>query len=77
MKKKIFLILFFIPILVYSQGNVKNKIQWLNLNEAQEYSKKYKKNMFVYFYRPIKQQMNRHEHKTITPFIERAALNIE
>tara|TARA_A100001388_G_C28632970_1_gene433179 strand:+ start:290 stop:778 length:489 start_codon:yes stop_codon:yes gene_type:complete len=66
MKKKIFLILFFIPLLVYSQGNVKNKIQWLNLNEAQEYSKKYKKNMFVYFYRPNCEYCERMKSETLS-----------
>ncbi len=52
MKKIIFYLFVLIPIIGYSQGNIKNKIDWINLKEAEYFSKKYKKNIFIFFYRP-------------------------
>ena len=40
-----------IPAFSFSQGQTKDYIDWLSLEKAQEYSKKYNKNMLIYFYR--------------------------
>ena len=49
--KRLFLILAFIPIVSFSQGNSSNTINWLTLSEAEKYSERYNKNMLIFFYR--------------------------
>ena len=44
-------LLLIIPLISFSQGQTKDYIDWLSLEKAQEYSKKYNKNMLIYFYR--------------------------
>ena len=46
-----FLFLLILPLISFSQGQNKDYIDWLSLEKAQEYSKKYNKNMLIYFYR--------------------------
>ena len=49
--KRLFLILAFIPIVSFSQGNPSNTINWLTLSEGEKYSERYNKNMLIFFYR--------------------------
>ena len=49
--KKILIFFILCPILVFSQGEVKTQINWIPLEKAKKYSKKYNKNIFVYFYK--------------------------
>ena len=51
--KKIFLILFSIAnIIVFAQGQEKTSIDWMSLEKAEKYTKKYNKSIFILFYRP-------------------------
>ena len=49
--KKILILFLLCPILAFSQGEVKTQINWIPLEKAKKYSKKYNKNIFVYFYK--------------------------
>ncbi len=52
MKNLVYYLFLFLPFLSYSQGNTKNKIDWISLEKAEYFSKKYNKNIFIFFYRP-------------------------
>ena len=51
MKRLIVILLSILPFFVFSQGEVKNKIDWVSLEKAKEYAKKYNKNILVYFHK--------------------------
>ena len=68
MKKIIVLLLAIIPILVFSQGAVKTEIDWIPLEKAKQYAKKYNKNILVYFFKkncPYCEEMKRETLKDI------------
>ena len=53
MKKRLSLfILIIFPFLIHSQGQTKSKIDWISLEKAEKYSKKYKTKILIYFYKP-------------------------
>ena len=49
--KKILILFLLCPILVFSQGEVKTKIDWIPLEKAKEYSKKYDGKTLIFFYK--------------------------
>ena len=51
MKKLAILLLALAPYFVFSQGQATNEINWISLEKAKEYAKKYDKNIFVYFHK--------------------------
>jgi thioredoxin-related protein len=62
MKKLAILLLALAPYFVFSQGQVTNEINWISLEKAKKYAKKYDKNIFVYFYKkdcPYCEEMKR------------------
>jgi len=62
MKRLVILILTIIPFIAFSQGAVKTEINWISLEKAKKYAKKYDKNIFVYFYKkdcPYCEEMKR------------------
>ena len=62
MKKLAILLLALAPYFVFSQGQVKNEINWIPLEKAKKYAKKYDKNIFVYFHKkdcPYCEEMKR------------------
>ena len=62
MKKLAILLLALAPYFVFSQGQVKNEINWISLEKAKKYAKKYDKNIFVYFHKkdcPYCEEMKR------------------
>ena len=52
MKQIIILLLIINPLLTYSQGERKVVIDWIPLEKAEEFAKKYDKNIFILFFRP-------------------------
>ena len=51
--KKLLLILFvFSSVFCFSQGAEKKAIDWIPLEKAEKFAKKYDKNIFILFYRP-------------------------
>jgi len=62
MKKLSILLLALAPYFVFSQGQVTNEINWISLEKAKKYAKKYDKNIFVYFHKkdcPYCEEMKR------------------
>ena len=53
MKKLAILLIVLAPYFVFSQGQVTNKINWISLEQAKKYSKKYDKNILVFFLKKI------------------------
>jgi len=51
MKRIVILLLALGPYFVFSQGQATNEINWISLEKAKEYAKKYDKNIFVYFHK--------------------------
>ena len=52
MKKILILLLAISPLFVFSQGGgEKTEINWLSLEKAKKYAKKYDKTIFIYFYK--------------------------
>ena len=50
--KQIIIILFIInPLLTYSQGAEKTEINWITLEKAKQYAKKYNKEILIFFYK--------------------------
>ena len=50
--KQIIILLFTIsPLLTYSQGATKTEIDWIPLQKAKEYAKKYNKEILIFFYK--------------------------
>jgi thioredoxin-related protein len=62
MQKLAILLLALAPYFVFSQGQMTNEINWISLEKAKKYAKKYDKNIFVYFYKkncPYCEEMKR------------------
>jgi thioredoxin-related protein len=62
MQKLAILLLALAPYFVFSQGQVTNEINWISLEKAKKYAKKYDKNIFIYFYKkdcPYCEEMKR------------------
>ena len=51
MKKLAFLLIVLAPYFVFSQGQITNAINWISLEQAKKYSKKYDKNILVFFFK--------------------------
>ena len=49
MKKLIILILVLSPVFIFAQGAPKLEIDWIPLEKAKKYAKKYDKNILIYF----------------------------
>jgi len=67
--RKVLILLLLCPILVLSQGEVKTQIDWIPLEKAKEYSKKYNKNILVFFYKehcPYCEEMKKETLSDIT-----------
>ena len=62
MKKLFVLILVLTPIFTFAQGAPKLEIDWIPLEKAKKYAKKYDKNILIYFYKkdcPYCDEMNK------------------
>ena len=66
MKSLIYYLFLFLPFLSFSQGNTKSKIDWISLEKAEHFSKKYNKNIFIYFYRPGCDYCEKYKKETLT-----------
>ena len=69
MKRIIILILALAPILIFAQGAPKLEIDWIPLEKAKKYAKKYDKNILIYFYKkdcPYCDEMNKETLNDIT-----------
>jgi thioredoxin-related protein len=67
--RKVLISLLLCPILVLSQGEVKTQIDWIPLEKAKEYSKKYNKNILIFFYKdhcPYCEEMKKETLSDIT-----------
>ena len=51
MKQIIILLLIINPLLTYSQGATKTEINWITLEKAKQYAKKYNKEILIFFYK--------------------------
>lgn len=51
MKRIVILILFLTPFFTFSQGAPKLEIDWIPLQKAKEYAKKYNKEILIFFYK--------------------------
>jgi thioredoxin-related protein len=61
MNRLIVLILVLAPVFTFSQGAQKLEIDWITLEKAKKYAKKYDKNILIYFYKkdcPYCDEMN-------------------
>ena len=62
MKRLIVLILVLAPIFTFAQGAPKLEIDWIPLEKAKKYAKKYDRNILIYFYKkdcPYCDEMNK------------------
>jgi thioredoxin-related protein len=62
MNRLIVLILVLAPVFTFSQGAQKLEIDWIPLEKAKKYAKKYDKNILIYFYKkdcPYCDEMNK------------------
>jgi len=62
MKRIVILLLFISPFIAFSQGAVKTEIDWIPLEKAKKYAKKYDKNILIFFYKkdcPYCEEMKR------------------
>ena len=62
MKRLVILLLALAPFIAFSQGAVKTEIDWIPLEKAKKYAKKYDKNILVFFYKkdcPYCEQMKK------------------
>tara|TARA_B110000003_G_C16590332_1_gene511554 strand:+ start:947 stop:1435 length:489 start_codon:yes stop_codon:yes gene_type:complete len=66
MKKIITIIIFFIPFFTFSQGGEKKTIDWISLEKAEKFAKKYNKNMLLFFYRPGCDYCDKMKKETLT-----------
>ena len=67
--QKILILFLLCPILVFSQGEVKTQIDWIPLEKAKKYSKKYNKNILIFFYKdhcPYCEEMKKETLNDIT-----------
>ena len=69
MKKIVVFLIAITPLFLFSQGEVKTQIDWIPLEKAKEYSKKYNKNILVFFYKehcPYCEEMKKETLNDIT-----------
>jgi thioredoxin-related protein len=69
MKRLVIFLLALAPFIAFSQGAVKTEIDWIPLEKAKKYAKKYDKNILVFFYKkdcPYCEEMKRETLKDIT-----------
>ena len=62
MTRLVVLILALTPIFTFAQGEPKLEIDWIPLEKAKKYAKKYDKNILIYFYKkdcPYCDEMNK------------------
>ena len=62
MNRLIVLILVLAPVFTFAQGAPKLEIDWITLEKAKKYAKKYDKNILIYFYKkdcPYCDEMNK------------------
>ena len=62
MRRFVVLLLVLAPYFVFSQGHIANEINWISLEKAKKYAKKYDKNILVFFYKkdcPYCEEMKR------------------
>ena len=52
MKNLLLFVFIFNSLFTFSQGEKKVAIDWIPLQKAEEFAKKYDKNIFIFFYRP-------------------------
>ena len=50
----------------FSQGIKQNKVNWISLERAQEYSKKYDQNILLFFYKPNCEYCDKMKKETIS-----------
>ena len=50
----------------FSQGSKQNKVNWISLERAQEYSKKYDQNILLFFYKPNCEYCDKMKKETIS-----------
>ncbi len=62
-KRLIIVLLIAVPAIIFAQGGEpKKSIDWINLEKAKKYAKKYNKNILIYFYKkdcPYCEEMNK------------------
>ena len=66
MKRLLLLVLIFSSLISYSQGQNKVNIDWIPLNKAEKFAKKYNKNIFILFYRPGCDYCEKMKKETLT-----------
>ena len=65
-KRRLGFFVFLFPLFLFSQGNIKNNIDWITLKKAEKYSNKYKKNILIYFYKPNCEYCDKMKKNTLT-----------
>lgn len=65
MKKILFYLLILMPFLSYPQGNNKKNVEWISLEKAEYFSKKFNKNIFLFFYRPGCEYCEKYKKETL------------
>ena len=67
MRKLFFLLtIILFPFLSKSQASNQNKINWISLKKAQEYSKKYDQNILVFFYKQNCEYCDKMKNETLS-----------
>jgi len=64
-KKKLGIFIFLFPLFLFSQGNIQNNIDWITLKKAEKYSKKYNKDILIYFYKPNCEYCDKMKNNTL------------
>ena len=77
MKNLLILIFVFISLFSFSQGQKKVAIDWIPLDKAEEFAKKYDKNIFILFYRPGCDYCEKMKKTTLTdPVVVKLSMRI-
>jgi thioredoxin-related protein len=66
MKKLLLLVLFCSSFFSFSQGNKKMGIDWITLEKAEQFAKKYNTNILILFYRPGCEYCEKMKEQTLT-----------
>ena len=61
-----FLSVLFFSFSSYSQSSKQNKVNWISLEKAQEWAKKYDQNILVFFYKPNCEYCDKMKKETIS-----------
>ena len=65
--KKLLLCYFIIfPFVVFSQGNIQNKINWISLQKAEKFASKYNQDILIFFYKPNCEYCDKMKKETIS-----------